>query len=340
MHWLRRSLSVGLILHGLAHAGAGMWLTHQAYAHGQRGPLLGGAVLWTWVTVRFARAGFALPRKARVAGRLAFGAALLSLVLLAFAWSPAMWFGLLVDAVILLTVGLTSRTRWLLLRLPRDRAPLRPLRHAATAVIGASTLLWPWYAHWNSSPAEVRAVLPGDESMMMMPHDVAFQSAVTIHAPPDRVWSWLVQIGQDRGGFYSYDALENVFGLRVHSAERIDPAWQQLHEGDRVRAVPDGWFGSRNLGWTVWRLDEGRLLVLRYWGSFVLAPEGDGKTRLIARTPLGDPRDHVVRAGLGLVWEPLHFVMERKMLLGIKERAERPTPAPPAFEEPRASIPR
>jgi hypothetical protein len=338
--WLRRSLAAGLILHGFAHAGAGMWLTHHSLAYERTHTLIIGAALWAWVTTRFVHAGFAILRKVRVASRLATGAALLSLVLLAMAWSPAMWFGLLVDATILVTVAMTWDMKVLRLRMPRDRGPRRPLRYLALAATAASTLLWPWYAHWGSRPSELRATLPGDRAMKMRPDDVVYQNAVTIRAPPPRVWSWLVQIGQGRGGFYSYQRLQNLFGLRIHNIERVDPDMQTLHEGDLIRAAPDGWLGTRDLGWKVWRVRDSRLLVLRYWGSFVLLPAGGQSTRLIARTALGDPRDHPVLAAFGLAWEPVHFVMERRMLLGLKERAERAAPSAPPQPEPRASLER
>ncbi|HSQ67230.1 MAG TPA: hypothetical protein VLM85_28640 [Polyangiaceae bacterium] len=338
--WLRRFLAVVLILHGFAHAGAGMWLTHHALAYERTPRLLVGALLWAWVTTRFVHAGFAMLHKVRVASRLASGAALLSLVLLALAWSPAMWFGVLVDAVVILTVAMTWRMEVLLLRVPRDRAPRRALRYVALAATAGLTLLWPVYAHWGSRPSELRATLPGDDAMEMKPDDVVYQNAVTIRAPPERVWSWLVQIGQGRGGFYSYRWLEYLFGLRIQNIERVDPEMQTLHEGDLIRAAPDGWLGTRDLGWKVWRVEEGRLLVLRYWGSFVLLPAGGESTRLIARTPLGDPREHPGFAVFGLFWEPAHFVMERKMLVGIKERAERAEPALPPREGPRPSAQR
>jgi len=135
--------------------------------------------------------------------------------------------------------------------------------------------------------------------MMMKPGDVVVQNAVTIDAPRERVWAWLVQIGQDRGGFYSYDALENLFGLRVRNAESIEPDLQTLHEGDLVRAAPNGWLGTHDAGWTVARIEPERVLVLKYWGSFVLLDDGPGRTRLIARTAVGDTREHPALAAFG-----------------------------------------
>jgi hypothetical protein len=116
-----------------------------------------------------------------------------------------------------------------------------------------------------------------------------------------------------------------MVGDDIRNADRIHPEWQTLHEGDLVRAVqPDylgGIFGP-NVGWHITRLEPNRVLVLGGWGAFILEPAG-GSTRLIVRTR-GADKPNVALAPLGLlVFEPAHFIMQRRMLLGIKERAER-----------------
>lgn len=130
---------------------------------------------------------------------------------------------------------------------------------------------------------------------------------------------------KDRAGFYSYDWLERLFGDDVRNADRIHPEWQTLREGDLVRAAQPGYFGGlfgRDIGWRVARLEPGCVLVLDGWGAFILQPI-DGGTRFTVRTPgAGEP--NVLLAPLGLLlFEPAHFIMERRMLLGVKERAER-----------------
>lgn len=153
--------------------------------------------------------------------------------------------------------------------------------------------------------------------------------AVTIRAPVDSVWPWLVQIGQDRAGFYSYDRLERGIGAQIRNADVVVPGWQNRKVGDLVRAVqPDylgGIFGSE-LGWRVKQIEPGRALVLRNWGAFVLEPTDSGSTRLHIRTRgEGIP----TLAGIAitplalLFFEPAHFIMERGMMLGIKHRAEK-----------------
>lgn len=98
----------------------------------------------------------------------------------------------------------------------------------------------PWLVRRGASDDEVRRPLPGDD---VVPEPAAPSTcAVTIHAPAAEVWKWLVQIGQGRAGFYSYDWLENLAGIDSHSADRIEPAWQSLAEGDFARAAssPNG----------------------------------------------------------------------------------------------------
>jgi hypothetical protein len=184
-----------------------------------------------------------------------------------------------------------------------------------------------WHKHWGASAEEVQKQLPGDE-LVPKPR-LESTRAVTIDAPPKDVWPWLVQLGYGRGGFYSYDVLENMFGRlagmhpNYKSADRIMPEFQRLREGDFIASAPPEWRDGKyanKMGWTVKRLEAPRVMVLENWGSFVLEPmEGGSKTRLIARTRTGQS----VKDGIMyLPWDLPHFIMERGMLLGIKKRAE------------------
>jgi hypothetical protein len=161
--------------------------------------------------------------------------------------------------------------------------------------------------------------------------------ATTIAAPPATVWAWLVQMGCDRAGFYSWDRLDNG-GRR--SAERIHPEWQHLKQGDRVDSAPDGsvWFD-------VALLEPDRALVLRAslglpkprpfdvtkkpprafsdstWG-FLLSPTDEGGTRLVVHTAAsGQPRGALRLLNI-LFWEPAHWVMQIKQFAGLRRRAE------------------
>jgi hypothetical protein len=172
---------------------------------------------------------------------------------------------------------------------------------------------------WGATPEEASRRLPGDE--LLEDAEIVSTRAATIDAPPGDVWPWLVQMGPGRAGAYTYDWIENLFGLNMHSADRIVPDWQHLEIGDVLRAKPDG------AGMRVELLESEHLLSLRseagdwVW-TFVLEEE-DGRTRLLSRNRIAMKGASAgQRLGM-LVMEPSSLVMERKMLLGIKERAER-----------------
>lgn len=192
---------------------------------------------------------------------------------------------------------------------------------AFTAYLAVLIAARPWHRHWGSTRQERARILPGDDHA----GDPARASdrSITIAAAASAVWPWLVQLGEDRGGFYSYAWLENLAGLHIVNAERIVPAWQQLKPGDFVRATPAGWlrgaFGDR-IGWEVDHVLPSRVLALRYW-IFEVIPIDSQSCRLHVRTHAGDA-PLVVAPLLLLTFEPAHFVMERRMLIGIEQRSE------------------
>ncbi|MGZ4674827.1 MAG: hypothetical protein ACXV8K_19365, partial [Ilumatobacteraceae bacterium] len=111
-----------------------------------------------------------------------------------------------------------------------------------------------WFMRWGADLAEVNEVLPGDE-LIGNPTMVTTR-AITINARPEAIWPWLVQMGQDRGGLYSYDWLESLFGLHFHNADHIVADWQHLSVGDQIRAAPES--AGPEAGFTVVALDEPR----------------------------------------------------------------------------------
>jgi hypothetical protein len=115
---------------------------------------------------------------------------------------------------------------------------------------------------WGATPEEKRSVLPGDE-LIGEPADTVTR-AVGIGAPAEEVWCWLVRIGKGRGGMYSYDWLENIIGLDIHSADAIHEEWQHLAVDDRVVVVPNGWMGIKGgYAFPVAAVEAGRAIVLR-----------------------------------------------------------------------------
>src|SRR6266511_2299228 len=130
---------------------------------------------------------------------------------------------------------------------------------AAAAVIGGAAAAYllvvrPWQLRWGATDEERDATLDGDD--LIANPDLMAIRAITVHAAAAQVWPWIAQLGQGRGGFYSYDALENLVGCDLHSADRIVPQWQDLKVGDQVKLHPEV-----GLGVTV--VEQGRALVLR-----------------------------------------------------------------------------
>lgn len=163
---------------------------------------------------------------------------------------------------------------------------------------------------WGATPEEIQKPLPGDD--LVEEPGLETTRAVTIAAPVGDVWPWLAQLGQDRGGFYSYEWLENLAGCRMRNADSIHPEWQERTVGETVLLHPAN-------GLTLARFEPDRLYGFEGGWYFVLEPDDTG-TRLIARGRV--PRG-IASIAYGILLELPHFVMERKMLLGIKERAER-----------------
>ena len=195
--------------------------------------------------------------------------------------------------------------------------------------------LRPWHLHWGMTRREIERDWPGDE---LVPNAVSDQThAITIDAPPTAIWPWIVQIGQDRAGFYSYTPLENLVGCEMRNADRIVPEWQHRQVGDMLWMTPKEKFhGAGRMEVAI--LEPNRALILIpprdvppsvsvsggakvTWG-FILEPIDERSTRLIMRArgeAVPKLRHRVVSYAF---WEPAHFVMERKMMLSIKQRAE------------------
>lgn len=174
--------------------------------------------------------------------------------------------------------------------------------------------------------------LPGDD---FLPDPTAqLTRAITIDAPREEVWPWIVQLGADRGGFYTYDRVENLLGFDVRSVNEIVEEWQDLGIGDVVHMDRAG-----NSGWHVVELRSREAMVLKladlaagrplerdeklHWEflwTFALLDVPGGSTRLLVRerVAFGSALTGCLFAPVGLG----SFVMTRGMLLGIKSRVE------------------
>jgi hypothetical protein len=194
---------------------------------------------------------------------------------------------------------------------------------AAALTAGLGSLVYPlffrhWCLTWGARPEEVSRKLPGDE--LLADAGIVATRAITIDAPPAAIWPWLVQMGSGRGGVYTYDWIENLFGLDIHSTRRVLPQFQEVKAGDEFPLGP----GRPAMRVAV--LDPGRTFTLRFADGnwvwiFALFAEGR-RTRLISRNRIASAGSWPARLFTMLVMEPGSLIMERKMLLGIKERAE------------------
>jgi len=224
-------------------------------------------------------------------------------------------------------------------RRPRWRRPVGGLALSAAGVAAYRAVVRPWHLRWGATDDEIEARLPGDD-LVAEPAQQCTR-AISIGCPPEQVWPWVIQLGADRGGFYSYDWLENLFGLGIHSADRIEAAWQQREVGDLVYGDAAG----RGF-WYVMEVRPGEALVLQvadvdagrpvrrtdragweFAWTFALRATPEGTTRLLVRerVAFGRPLVRALMAPVG----PISFVMTRRTMLGIKSRAEA-TAAEPA----------
>lgn len=178
-------------------------------------------------------------------------------------------------------------------------------------------LLRPWHLRWGARDAEVRGPMPGDD-LVPVSHFTATR-ALTVHAPPRAVWPWLMQVGFRRAGFYSYDLLDNV---GRQSATRVLPDWQGLREGDVIAPMTDP--PTTDTAFVIAEIDPPRTLV---WAkpdstwSWSLRELPQGSTRVVTRLKQRYRRTPTAIITVVLM-EFFDFAMMRRMLLGIKERAE------------------
>ncbi|MDQ3031191.1 MAG: hypothetical protein M3Y87_02150 [Myxococcota bacterium] len=220
------------------------------------------------------------------------------------------------------------------------------LADVAEGVDGAlwmlSALVTPGLRHqrsiWGATDEEAARAWPGDE---LVPEPRwGWHHAIEITAPASAVWPWVVQIGVERAGFYSYEALENLVGCHVHNAERIHPEWQELRVGDGLRLhpkmppLPVQWVepgrgfvvGVRVEAGTQRMIPSGEPLPREHLAAswlFAITPLGDERSRFVSRYRISYGDDLATRISMGpTLVEPIGTVMDQRMLAGVRERAE------------------
>jgi proline iminopeptidase len=198
-----------------------------------------------------------------------------------------------------------------------------------------SPLLRPWYRRWGARDDEANCTLPGDDFVPRPKSELTM--AITVRAPTQAIWPWLVQIGCQRGGWYSYDLLDNG---GVPSAERILPEYQDLKLGDIVKAMPKGDFGfpvamilpekalvlagtlDTRTGQPADPNDPGLQAYFSGDQTFYIEEQGEETSRLIFRMRIDWNPNFANGLIYGYIVEPISFVMGRKTLLNVKRRAE------------------
>lgn len=176
------------------------------------------------------------------------------------------------------------------------------------------SIVRPQYLNWGATMIEEMVPLPGDKDIPAT--SAVTTRAITIRATPHEIYQWIVQIGQDRGGWYSFTWLENLFGANMHNTDSIVPAWQNIAIGDKIPYLEGGAMAA-----TITYIEPDKALSFQGW-TFYLVPIDASSTRLVVRYPSFDV------SGSGALYyyaafEPAHFIMESGMMLGIKDRAEK-----------------
>ncbi len=184
----------------------------------------------------------------------------------------------------------------------------------------------PAFLNWGATDEEAVRVLPGDERIPVSGYQCT--RALTIDAPPEKVWPWFAQLGVGRAGFYSYSWLENLLLASIHNTYRLVPSWQRDTSGDFVRSIQFGKDKPGINGWSFEILEDGRVFYLSPgWGPFVLDPCGDSQTRLLVRSR-GNPSQPVLKTIMATFFDPVHFTMEKRMIVEVKRLAEGRPAAP------------
>lgn len=217
-------------------------------------------------------------------------------------------------------------------------------------VLTVSALTWAiaierWADNWGATDEEVAMTFPGDE-LIEHPATVTTR-AVSVGVPPPQVWPWVAQFGQGRGGLYSYDWLENIFGSGIHSTDRILVEHQDVTVGDQVWITQPG--HPADLGHVVAVVDAPHALVTAqstpqkpaafedtpWTWAFVIQSDANNESRVVSRNRY-EPQGTMVDLLMDRLVGPVGFAMERRTLLGIAERANRAAglPIAPAWREP------
>jgi hypothetical protein len=195
----------------------------------------------------------------------------------------------------------------------------RFIKYTLLFYAGITLMYWiiirPKHMNWGATPEEISLGLPGDE--LISSRRIVSTRAINIHAPKEKIWPWIAQTGQNRGGFNSYHWLENLFGAGMINANSINPAWQNPKPGDTVYYGKDMAYGLLSL------VKTNEYYSIQGW-TFYLQPIYNANTRLIIRYASMEVKQNLFASIYYYSqFESLHFIMESGMMMGIKQKAEK-----------------
>ena len=177
--------------------------------------------------------------------------------------------------------------------------------------------LKPMIFTWGATDQEIQMPMAGDDRA---PY-ISSTRAITINAPPSEVWKWLTRLGADRGGFFSYSFIEKALGYEFVDEKKGQPENYEMKVGRLIPTSIDEEKSIIKYNFPVVYVEPGKTFVLENWGAFQVQKTDQAKTRLIVRTH-GQFSPDLLGKISDFFMMPPHYIMERKMMMGIKERAE------------------
>ena len=180
-----------------------------------------------------------------------------------------------------------------------------------------AVFLQPQITSWGVTKSEMSAPMAGDKKDLL----VTSTRGIVINADKHSVWRWLMQLGADRAGFYSYNFIENALGYITRYPDMKQPWFKNLQVGDVVRGSANNQASLIPYNFTVAYIKPEDTFVLTNWGTFLLQTTSDNQTKLIVRTQIKSNQNFITRV-FNYMFVPFHYIMERRMLIGIKLHAE------------------
>jgi len=179
-------------------------------------------------------------------------------------------------------------------------------------------MIEPFVVTWGATNEEASMPMEGD----YITPNITSTRAIDIDAPSSDTWNWLMQLGADRAGFFSYYFVEKVLGYTSRDPDHVEASYTDFKVGDVIRGSLDEAESIIPYNFPVLSVDAEDSLVLDKWGTFKVVALSDEKSRLIVRSHSPKHNKLIPRILDRCLGTPLHFIMERRTLMGIKARVE------------------